>query len=148
MARSGSVEELKALMSINADTINAVNEHGYKPLTLAAYNGNIDVALFLIDKVNSINGNSKYGTPLTAAVFKGRKEIVRVLLKAGANPDIADTNGTTPLHYAVMMNDAETVRLLVNANADTTAKDYREKTAMDYAEMTKNEDIILLLNKN
>lgn len=148
VARSGSVEELKALISTNADTINAVNEHGYTPLTLAAYNANDAVALYLVDKVKDINGNSKYGTPLAAAVFKGRTEVVKALVKASANPNIADTNGSTPLHYAIMDRNEEIIKILVDAKADVNFQDKRGNSALDYAEMTKNENIILLLNKN
>jgi ankyrin repeat protein len=148
VARSGSVEELKELIAINPDTINAINEHGYTPLTLAAYNANDSVALYLVDKVKDINGNSKYGTPLAAAIFKGRKEVVKVLLEAKANPNIADTNGSTPLHYAIIIRDEDMIEMLVDAKADVSAKDNRGKSALDYAEMTKNENIILLLNKN
>lgn len=148
VARSGTVEELKDLISIKADTINTANEHGYTPLTLAAYNANDEVALYLIDKVKDINGNSKYGTPLAAAVFKGRIEIVKALVKANANPNIADTNGSTPLHYAIIIRDENMIKMLVDANADVNFKDKRGNSALDYAEMTKNENIILLLNKN
>src|SRR5690606_6107307 len=148
VARSGSIEELKALISINPDTINVINENGYTPLTLAAYSANDAVALYLVDKVKDINGNSKYGTPLAAAVFKGRTDIVKALLNAKANPNIADTNGSTTLHYAIMMNEETIIKLLIEAKADVNAKDNRGKSALDYAEMTKNENIILLLKKN
>src|SRR5690606_23798931 len=145
VARSGSIEELKALISINPDTINAINENGYKPLTLAAYSANDAVALYLVDKVEDINGNSKYGTPLAAAVFKGRTNIVKALLNTNANPNIADTNGSTPLHYAIIIRNEDMIRMLVDAKADVNFQDKRGNSALDYAEMTKNENIILLL---
>lgn len=148
VARSGSIEELKSLITINPDTINAINENGYTPLTLAAYNANDAVALYLVDKVKDINGNSKYGTPLAAAVFKGRTDIVKALVKAKANPNIADTNGSTPLHYAIIIRNEEMIKILIEAKADINFEDKRGNSALDYAEMTKNENIILLLNKN
>src|SRR5690606_8365153 len=138
VARSGSVEDLKALISINHDTINAINEHGYSPLTLATYNGNDVVALYLVDIVENVNGNSKYGTPLAAAVFKGRTDIVKALLNARANPNIADANGSTPLHYAIIIRDEDMIKMLVEAKADVNFEDKRGKSALDYAEMTKN----------
>ena len=146
VARSGSVEDLKALITINADTINTVNEQGYTLSTLAAYNANDAVALYLVDKVKDINGNSKYGTPLAAAVFKGRTDIVKALLNADANPNIADTNGSTPLHYAIIIRNEDMIKMLVAAKADINFEDKRGNSALDYAEMTKNENIILLLN--
>ncbi len=147
VARTGSLEELKELMVINPDTINAISEHGYTPLILAAYNSNDIVAMYLVDKVKDINGSSKYGTPLAAAVFKGRTGIVKTLLNVKANPNIADTNGSTPLHFAVIDRNEDLVRMLVDANADIHFKDKRGNSAVDYAKMTKNENIILLLNK-
>lgn len=147
IARTGSVEDVKVLMAINADTINVLNDKGFKPLTLACYNGNEAVGLFLISQVKDINGDSKYGTPLMAAVFKGQVSLSKALLEKGANPDIADVNKTTPLHYAVLLNNEILIKLLLDFNADTTLKDSRGKTALDYALMDNNETIIGLLEK-
>lgn len=145
VARSGSVEEVKALMVINSDTINSVNDKGFLPLTLACYNGNEAVGLFLIDNVNELNGVSKYGTPLMAAVFKGQVALTKALLEKGANPNIADVNNTTPLHYAVLIKNNSIIKLLLEAKADKTLKDNRGKTALDYALMDDNETTIELL---
>jgi len=147
VARSGNVEEVKQLMSINPDTINIINNRGYIPLTLACYNGNEAVGLFLISQVKDINGDSKYGTPLMAAVFKGQVSLSKALLEKGANPDIVDVNKTTPLHYAVLLNNEILIELLMDFNADTALKDSRGKTALDYALMDNNETIIGLLEK-
>jgi len=39
-------------------------------------------------------------TPLHRATAKGETEIVRILLDAGANADVADDDGETPLQWA------------------------------------------------
>ena len=145
VARSGSVEEVKALMAINPDTINVLNDKGFMSLTLACYNGNEAVGLFLIDSVSELNGESKYGTPLMAAVFKGQISLSKALLEKGANPNLADVNKTTPLHYAVLLNNETLIELLMDFNADTTLKDSRGKTVLDYALMDNNKTIIELL---
>ncbi|PWK17904.1 ankyrin repeat domain-containing protein [Xanthomarina spongicola] len=145
VARSGTVEEIKQLMSINPDTINVINDRGFFPLTLSCYNGNEAVGLFLINHVKNINGDSKYGTPLMAAVFKGQVTLSQALLEKGANPNIADVNKTTPLHYAVLLNNESLIYLLMDFNADATLKDSRGKTALDYALMDNNKKIIELL---
>ncbi|TYA55971.1 ankyrin repeat domain-containing protein [Formosa maritima] len=147
VARAGTVDEVKKLMAINIDTINKPNDEGYLPLTLACYNGNEAVGLFLIKHVNNINGDSKYGTPLMAAVFKGHVLLVQTLLENGANPNIADVNKTTPLHYAVLLNNDVIIKLLMDYNVDVTLKDSRDKTALDYALMDNNKSIIELLEK-
>jgi ankyrin repeat protein len=48
--------------------------------------------------------------------------MVEALLKAGANPSIADSNGLTPLHIACMRGKLESVKLLVAAKADVNAR--------------------------
>lgn len=148
VARSGSVNEIKALMAINADTINAVEGSGYLPLTLACYNGNKEVALFLVNHVKDINGTSKMGTPLMAAVFKDDVAVVKALLTMKANPNLADGNGATALHYAIMSRNEAVIKLLVDANADVAFKDKRGNSALDYGKMTQNQTIINLLEKN
>ncbi|WP_298903372.1 ankyrin repeat domain-containing protein [uncultured Psychroserpens sp.] len=147
VARSGTITDVKALMAINADTINAFDSNGYCPLTLACYKGNEDVALFLAAKVKDIDGNSNYGTPLMAAVYKNRPVIVERLLELKANPDSADANGTTPLHYAIIFRNEKIIKLLMDADADINFKDKRGKNAKDYAMMTQNDTIIKLIKK-
>lgn len=144
-SRYGSVEDIKALMEINPDTINAINSNGHTPLILATYNKNNTVALFLIDNVESVDTKSKEGSPLMAAVVKGNVEIVEALLKKGANPDVNDTSNVTALIFATMFKHTEIVELLVNYKADKDIKDIRGFTALDYAKMMKEEKLLSLL---
>ncbi len=148
VARSGSVNDVKALMAINADTINTVENSGYLPLILACYNGNREVAVFLIERVKDINGTSKMGTPLMAAVFKDDVAIVEALLAMNADPNIADANGTSALHYAILNRNEAVIKLLLDANADVSFKDKRGNSALDYGKMTQNQIIINLLKRN
>ena len=66
----------------------------------------------------------KRKTPLGSAVQQGRPEFVRLLLSAGADPNVpADPNGSTILHHAVLRGHRapeydEIVRLLLAAGAD------------------------------
>ncbi|RYD92372.1 MAG: ankyrin repeat domain-containing protein, partial [Sphingobacteriales bacterium] len=70
-ARSGTVEQMKALVLKNKDTINAKNAMGYTPLILACYRGNTAVAEYLAANVNNINHNSSQGTALASVAVKG-----------------------------------------------------------------------------
>ena len=42
---------------------------------------------------------------------------VRIVLRAGANPNLGDRTGATPLHYAVALSNPELVQLLLQAGA-------------------------------
>ncbi|KAF3481856.1 uncharacterized protein GIQ15_04615 [Arthroderma uncinatum] len=54
---------------------------------------------------------------------KGFASIVHVLLKNGANPNLADSRGRTAMHYAVEGNHYESVKVLFHWGADPLAED-------------------------
>jgi len=145
VARSGTVEEMKALVQIKKDTVNAVNAHGYSTLILACYRGNKPVAEYLASKVDNINYNSSSGTALAAAAIKGDVATVNILLENKANPDLADANGMTPLMFASQFDNKELLLLLLKYKANTTVANIEGKSAMDYAVHNKNQEIINLL---
>ncbi|MBB4807518.1 ankyrin repeat protein [Chryseobacterium defluvii] len=145
IARSGTVAEVKELMKQDPDIINRTNDNGFSPLILACYRGNTAVAEFLIENVKDINHGSAQGSALTAAVFKGNKQLTQKLLAHGANPNLADTNGITPLIYAVQLQDKDLVETLLKNKANKELADKQGKTAFEYAIFTKNHEIINLL---
>ena len=63
---------------------------------------------------------STYPSPLLAAVCMGKTAIVRVLLEAGAKPDLKDKDGRTPLQHAVRNEHKDIEALLRNCNSKTT----------------------------
>lgn len=81
IARSGTVIEVQNLMKQDPDVINQTNEHGFSPLILACYRGNIEVAKFLIDNVKNVNYKSQEGTALAGLSVKYNKDLVERLLQ-------------------------------------------------------------------
>lgn len=146
VSRNGSLAELKVLYNKDNTIINKKNEQGYTPLTLACYNGNLEVAAFLIKKVDNLDGNSNYGTPLMAAVYKGHQKIVEILLNNKANPNVQDSQGGTAMHYAVLFKNYEIIKLLTKTNADFNIKNNVEKSAIDFAISFKDKKLNELLN--
>lgn len=120
----------------------------------------------------SYMGRNDFGsTALMEAALEGHKEIVELLLNAGADPNIVDPsrmsdcelsidgkifkNGDTALMKATLgrnrINNAgnkEIVELLLNAKADPNIQDLRGNTALILAaEHGKTETVELLLSK-
>ena len=146
-ARTGTAEEMQAFYNTNPKLVDALNERGSSPLTLAAYYNNINVANYLIDKVDNINGNSDDGTPLMAAVVKGHIEIAKALVEAEADPDLTDANGATALHYAVLFNNQELAILLMEAGASPFMKNNLGQSPLDFAKMHNDKILNTILTK-
>lgn len=145
IARNGTVAQMEQLYKKNPKIINTENEYGYSPFVVACYNGNAKMVAYLVDKIEDINGISKYGTPLMAAVYKRDEAIVDILLKNGADVNKGDDGGTTALHYATLFNNTPIAEKLINAGAKANVKDRSGKTAYEYAISYKNQKLITLI---
>ena len=75
---------------------------------------------------------------LSYAVHRGCVTCTKVLLAAGADPNIADRSGDFPLHTAIAAtgpaNEVALVTALINAGARTDAKNKRGETPAIMAE--------------
>lgn len=148
VARTGTIEEIKALHDENANVVNEVNESGYSPLILATYRSNNAVANYLIEVVEDIDYTCSLGSALMAATYKANTEIVENLLKKGANPNIVDSNGQTALMLAIIIQNTDLIKLLLAAKSDLTIRDNKNKQALDHALQSNDQTIIKLLTKN
>tara|TARA_R110002050_G_scaffold81205_6_gene173601 strand:+ start:2100 stop:2486 length:387 start_codon:yes stop_codon:yes gene_type:complete len=86
-------------------------------------------------------------TPLHVACIEGRLDLVKVLLKAGAQPNIRDSSGWTPLHCAAKQGHLRICEaLLQNKHIDAGVLTI-EKTSPLYYMVRKgpaNEKVIVL----
>lgn len=144
IARKGTLTELKELLSRSPQAALKVNEYGYSALTLACYNGNEEVAEYLITNTKNLDSSSDRGTALMAATMKNNIKLVALLLKHKADPNLADVQGATALHLAVIFNQTEVAKLLFSAGARIDIKDNRGKTAHDYATINQNNTLLHL----
>jgi ankyrin repeat protein len=120
-----------------------LNARGLNDLTLleiAIEPGEVERIEFLLE----VGADPQIGTPVLWAVYAEDPEIVRTLLKNGADPNgalEADGEksfegyfaGTTPLVYAAAGKSAEIVELLLEAGAAVDAADRNGQTAVDIA---------------
>jgi len=72
-------------------------------------------------------------TPLIKTILLGPIEMVPHLIAAGADPNIADSNGMTALMAASNAPDTGLLPKLIAAGADVTAQNQRGQTALHFA---------------
>jgi ankyrin repeat protein len=149
-AREGDVESAKLLLAAGAD-VNAIAGDGKDALGLAIFNGNYELASFLIDNKSNVNQADAQGfTPLFWAVDRRNMEtapnfpwmvtadplpLIKKLLDTGANPNALVNNTprarmragsprivfATALMRAAFSADLELVKLLLSHGADARA---------------------------
>ncbi len=83
-------------------------------------------------------------TPLLESV-SGSPELVELLLRWKADPDLCSEHAYSPLMRAAGLNRPEAVKLLVAAGADLMLRDNKGATALDMAIVEEHEEIAQLL---
>jgi ankyrin repeat protein len=84
-------------------------------------------------------------TPIFPAAYGPHPEILRVLLKAGANVNAQDDDGETALHRAAHYGYVETAQVLLEFGADKNLKDKWGNTPLMSAQAQGNSDVVKLL---
>lgn len=102
---TGNVAMLREVLKANPD-LNRTNRFGGTALIPAADRGHVEYVREILKTKIGVNHINNLGwTALLEAVVLGdggrcHTEIVRLLLVAGANPNLADRDGVTPLQHA------------------------------------------------
>lgn len=118
----GRNEILRMTLEAGAD-LKSTNRYGGTALIPAAHHGHPEtVAILLRTRIDKDHINKLGWTALLEAVILGDggptyARIVQMLVKAGANPNIADRSGVTPLAHARARNLTEIAKILEAAGA-------------------------------
>ena len=104
----------------------------------------IGVLLFLLRK----RSTGREPMPLWLAAEKGRKAVVKKLLKKGENPNSFDGKGQTALWSAVMGGHEAIVKMLLEKGAKTEVTDLLGRTPLRMASGLGHEGIAMLLLKH
>jgi ankyrin repeat protein len=84
--------------------------------------GTIEALVLLLRYGADVDGWDAHhdATPLLMALFRGQIEVVRLLLAAGADPNVVGSEGDTPLRWCVELGDYETATMLMCCGATKT----------------------------
>ncbi len=150
-ARSGNADAVKALIEHGAQVNAAEKWRGQTALMWAAAEKHPAVVQFLVQHGADVNARSavfdftklkpKSGsvpmnfprggfTPLLFAARQGDLESARILLAAGADPNLADPDGTSPMIVAIVNLHYDLAGLLLEKGADPNASDNRGRTPL------------------
>jgi ankyrin repeat protein len=117
--KKGDLAAVQAILDARPDSLKAVNERGYTPLHVAAFEGRLKIASLLIEKGADFEAKNPTGfTPLFLAILGQKPEAVRLLLENGADVNAQTRFQTTPLFSATESGNAQVIRLLIDRGAD------------------------------
>ena len=135
-AAFGDVDRLTELLSDEPSLVTSYSGDGFTALHFAAFFGRFEAAALLIERgaeVDAFGRGWMTGTAMHSAVSRLQSDVVRILLEAGANPNVRQSAGWTPLHAAAMNGDLTSVELLLASGADPTATNDEGRSVIDLA---------------
>ena len=97
--------------------LTGVSNHGFTPLHLAAFNGDVDMTKIIIENIATTDLDTPaFGevTALHLAVIRGHLPVVSLLATAGANISAGDLVLFTPLHYAAWFGREQIAQYLLS----------------------------------
>ncbi|XP_078320237.1 uncharacterized protein LOC111112629 [Crassostrea virginica] len=135
--------------------ISDLNEQ-IRLLILGCYSGDDEVVKLLLKHcdIECINGSNNtnlpvlYNTPLVIASFLGHKDIVKLLIKGGADCNTCNEYGKTPLNVASGAGHVDIVDLLIKSGADCNKSNGYGDTPLYQASGAGHVDIADLLIKS
>uniref|UniRef100_A0A2R8MCN8 Ankyrin repeat domain 6 n=1 Tax=Callithrix jacchus TaxID=9483 RepID=A0A2R8MCN8_CALJA len=111
------------------DAVAALSER----LLIAAYKGQTENVVQLINKGAKVAVTKHGRTPLHLAANKGHLPVVQILLKAGCDLDVQDDGDQTALHRATVVGNTEIISALIREGCALDRQDKDGNTALHEA---------------
>ena len=133
---SGKLEVVRTLLSSGATVDLQSSPHMGEGWMFNRFTGKYEVVMVKVEGE----------TALINAAQKGHSEVIKLLLAAGADPDLqTKTEGRTALMAAARNGEEEAVQVLLNAGANPDLQNKNGETAFRIATAKKREKVIKLL---
>uniref|UniRef100_A0A8D9EV41 Ankyrin repeat domain-containing protein 6 n=1 Tax=Cacopsylla melanoneura TaxID=428564 RepID=A0A8D9EV41_9HEMI len=123
-AATGSVDAVAKILSSKKFDINATDSMGYTTLQIAATEGHVDVARYLIKQGADINVQDKVhgNTALHEACWRGYSRTVTTIAKSKSNLHVLNNGGFAPLHLCCQNGHNQSCRELLLAGCSPDIK--------------------------
>jgi ankyrin repeat protein len=144
-SRSGHLMVVQCLLEHGADA-NFQDRNLFTPLSHAVLQGHFEIVGVLLEHNADVDLPDKYGFTLlhNASTYSKGLEIVRLLLKFGANPNARNNKRQTPLHLVSSWGRMEAAHILLAHGADVYAEDENGRTPLQVASAREDELVRLL----
>jgi len=145
-ASYGRLEVAEFLLKNGAD-VSGKRSKGYTPLHAAAFERSPELVTLLIANGADVNAMTEDGFGVLDAACSNwsNGEVVRLLLNAGANPNIKGKDGVTPLQKVAWRESAQVLKILLDGGAEIDQAGFEGATALHWAIEGDNIEAALLL---
>ena len=133
----GDEGRVRTMLQRDPSLANSFSDDGFPALGLAIYFRQSAVARELIERgadVNAAARNPQKVAPIHGAASIGDRDMVRLLLEHGADPNARQQMGYVALQTAALHGDIEMATMLIDHGADPRAATDDGKTPEDMAD--------------
>jgi len=151
-------EQIRDTASSNIQTVISRRQYGnlsedgdgvFTPLSEAILYSRREAiwAVFVEDLIRfgaRVNEPTIFDTPLQTAAYKNDVEMMRLLIRKGAQVDFPNCRGETPLMKASITGNKEAILELLTLGANSRIRDINGRTALEHA---RTDDVRALLRQ-
>jgi ankyrin repeat protein len=123
----GRFDTVQSLLEAGSN-VNAVDADGISALMWASG--------------SEATGNDDHKKGLLEKALKGHVQVIQLLLKYGAMPDMRDKDRITAIMFAAFNGHDGAVRALLNAGADADYTNHIGKTALQLARSARHQSVV------